>query len=277
MQTELLDRQLGSTEVDGDSQPTKPKTSYQSPCYAKLGPMNAKRLAVVSILLLTIAGCSHRRTMATAPESPRQPAASPTAILAAAKQALDQTDAVHFDLVGSNFPPHHNVLRSATGDAAHPSNFRGSLTVVVNGLTLSVAAISVSGKFFAQLPGTASYSSVDPAVYGLSDPGHLMSKTVGISALLTGGVDITHVGQTREGREVLEKYSAVLPGVLVGQVLGIADPTATVSVTFAVDPTTNQLRRAELIGPFYLKSFSTKYTLLLTRYGEDITIEAPVR
>ena len=52
------------------------------------------------------------------------------------------------------------------------------------GSALDLKVISVDGTVYAQLPFAASYSVVDPAQFGIGDPGALLAPDTGISQLL---------------------------------------------------------------------------------------------
>jgi lipoprotein LprG len=223
-------------------------------------------VAVAAAVAALLSACSGGGSKSTA---------SPTDLLAQAKQTLDAASAVHVEVAGSDFPSGKNVLTKASGDAAHPDKFKGDLSVKLNGFDVSIPVVSVSGKFYAEVPGAGGYTAVDPSQYGVSDPSKLISTSDGLSGLLTATANPTSAGQTRQGDEVLDKITGTLPGALVGSLLTIADPSATVNVTYAINSKSKQLRWAELKGPFYAKGTTTTYRVTLTDYGKTVDITAP--
>lgn len=224
--------------------------------------------AVATVLgLVAAAGCS------TEPSDAGQP--SPAQRLAAARAALDDTPAVTVELTGEDLPTTGTVLVGASGTAAHPSSFEGEVRVSRDGLAATVPLVSVDGSVWAQLPFSTGFTAVDPAALGVGDPGALIDPEGGVSALLVADPQPTELGQVRLGQEVLREYEAQLPGDLVGALLTIADPDATVSARFGLAPGSDELRRAVLTGPFYAGAADQTYTLVVDGYGTAAQIRAP--
>jgi len=48
-----------------------------------------------------------------------------------------------------------------------------------------------------------------------------------------------------------------------------------VQATIGVNASSHQLRRIVLVGPFFEKAHSSTFTLVLDRYGENVTITPP--
>ena len=81
-------------------------------------------------------------------------------------------------------------------------------------------------------------------------------------------IDTTARRSTRSG--------ARCPGRPSLQLLTSADPSKTVAATFGIDTSTNQLRRVVLTGPFVsAANTNTSYTLVLTNYGENVSVTPP--
>jgi hypothetical protein len=208
-------------------------------------------------------------------DAPAAEAPTPAERLAEAKGVLDASPSVSVELTGADLPTAGTVLVSGTGVAAHPSSFEGELRIAQSGLAATVPLVSVDGTVWAQLPFTTTYAEVDPSSFGVGDPGRLIDVEAGVSGLLTTDLDPDDLGEVRVGGDVLEEYGAELPGSVVGSLLTIADPAATVTARFALDPGTAELRRAVLTGPFYDGGGDQTYTLLLDDYGVESDIRAP--
>jgi lipoprotein LprG len=202
------------------------------------------------------------------------PEESPADALARAKQALDATSAVSVQVSGDGLPSTGTVLVGGTGVAAHPASFEGDLRISQDGLAVTVPLVSIDGQVWAQLPFTTSFAEVDPATIGVGDPGRLIDPDTGVSGLLVADPSPEDAGEVRVGDEVLREIAVELPGDLVGDLLTIADPAATVAGRFAVEPESGELRRAVLTGPFYAGG-DQAYTLLLDGYGMTADIGAP--
>ncbi|HSK26521.1 MAG TPA: LppX_LprAFG lipoprotein [Jiangellales bacterium] len=230
-------------------------------------PATASVLASVALAMAAgLTACS---------DAPAAEESTPADRLAESKAVLDETPSVTVELTGEDLPTAGTVLVSGSGVAAHPASFEGELRISQAGLAVTVPLVSIDGTVWAQLPLTPSYTVVDPGSFGVGDPGQLIDSQDGVSALLTADPDPVDLGDTRLGGDVLEEYEAQLPGELVGALLTIADPSATVTARFALDPATAELRRAVLTGPFYEGGAEQTYTLLLDGYGADADIRAP--
>jgi hypothetical protein len=134
--------------------------------------------------------------------------------------------------------------------------------------------ISVSGTVYAQVFSTAC-AKVQPAQFGLHDPGTLMAPQGGLADLLTSAANPSFAGEKRRGQEVLREVKATLPGATVARVLTSVDPAQPVPAVFGVDEASGQLREATLTGPFFDKAAPSTYTVGLERYGEQVDISAP--
>jgi lipoprotein LprG len=227
-----------------------------------------RRAGAAFLLAATlVAGC--------ADDPPEPDPETPAELLARSKATLDATSALRVRVAGEGLPTEGTVLVGATGTAAHPSSFEGEVRISQSGLAVTVPLISVGGTVWAQLPFTTGYAVVDPADVGVSDPGKLIDPDAGVSQLLTADPDPQVVGEVRIDEEVLQELAVELPGDLVGDLLTIADPDATVAGRFAVAVGSGELRRARLTGPFYAGGGDQTYTLLLDQYGLEADISAP--
>jgi lipoprotein LprG len=221
------------------------------------------RAAPLAGLLLAVAACS-----GGAPDE------APADLLRRAQETLDATSAVTVQLSGEGLPDTGTVLVGADGVAAHPASFEGDLRISQDGIPVTVPLVSVDGEVWATLPFTSEFTAIDPADYGVGDPGRLIDPEAGVSGLLVADPSPEDAGEVRLGDEVLREVTAELPGDLVDDVLALADPAATVPARFAVEPESGELRRAVLTGPFYAGGAQT-YTLLLDGYGTTADIRAP--
>lgn len=196
-------------------------------------------------------------------------------LLARAKKVLDETRSAHFVLDSEGVPQTGAALVGGEGDIARPSSFEGTLRVLAAGNTVSLKVVSVDGTVYAQLPFTSGYSVIDPAQFGLGDPGALLAPDTGISQLLAEAQDARLGEEKRVAGEVVREVTAELPGDLVAQVLTSKDPGRAVHARFSVASDSGQLRRAELTGPFFTAEDDGTYTLDLSDFGADVSIAAP--
>lgn len=197
------------------------------------------------------------------------------ALLADAKKTLDSTDSLHFTLTTAGVPDGSAMLRGGEGSAARPDKFKGDLKVSFASSTATVKVISVDGKFYAKLPITPGYTEVDPAQFGVGDPGRYMQRKGGVSTLLVKAKDAKLGKKSRVNGEVVQQVHATIPGIVVKDLLISADPSKPVTATFSIVEGSKQLRKAVLTGPFFAKGVDSTLTIVLDRYGEKVDISAP--
>lgn len=219
-------------------------------------------VGMLSVLVLT--GCSD--------DEPEQ---SPTDVLAKAKTTLDGTTSVHFTLSSENVPPGGTRLVGGEGFASRPAAFKGTLSVLLGGGSVSVELISVGGTVYAKLPFATSFSRTDPKAFGLADPATLIDQRTGISRLVGEMTKASVKGEVRIDGDVATEIVGEVPGQVVEDILTSADPATPVKADIFVTKDSGQLRRAVLTGPFFEKGKDSTFTLVLDRYGEQVTISAP--
>lgn len=233
-----------------------------------------RRTAVCLLALLTftvpvLAGCGgNDNGGGTKQETASQ-------LLARAKKTLDSTQALHFVLTSSGAPSGGTQLLGGEGDIKRPSSFAGTLKVQASGATVNVKVVSVNGTVYAQLPFTSGFSKVDPASFGVGDPGKLLDPNSGITQLLTDVQNPKLGEEKRVGGDVVRTVTGDIPGDKVAAVLTDKDPSKPVHAVFSIDEKTGQLLEVQLTGPFFTADQNGTYTLQLSKYGENVDITAP--
>ncbi len=200
---------------------------------------------------------------------------SAATLLQQARATFNSTSAFHIHLTSSNVAGSGIVLTSATGDAVRPDGFSGTLTVEESGLPLQVGVVSASGQFYARLPFSLAYQATNPSQYGFGDPGKLLDPSTGISTLLTSAQDPAIGQSVRLNGEVLQQVTATLPGQRVAALLVDADPSQPVAVVYSIDTSTHQVREVDLTGPLFEAGHDSTFTLLITNYGESVSVTPP--
>ena len=204
-----------------------------------------------------------------------EPEETAAELLSRAKTTLDETSSVHFVLDSEGAPTTGSGVLGGEGDIARPASFRGTLQAIVSGATVDLQVVSVDGTFYAQLPFTQSFQSVDPAQFGFGDPALLLDPETGISRLLTEARNEKLGEERRVDGEVVREVTAQLPGQLVADLLTSQDPEQDVDARFSVATESGELRRAELTGPFFAADEDATFTLDLSDFGADVEITAP--
>jgi lipoprotein LprG len=202
------------------------------------------------------------------------PEGTPEEVLAAAKEALDDTSGVTLSLTTKELPDDVNGILEATGVATHAPAFDGDLTIVVKGVNVDVPVVSVDGKVYAKVPFTVSFAQVNPADYGAPDPAQLMDPDTGLSSWLTDATGIDEGDRVRDGDLVLTSYTGSLPGKVVDASIPSADAAANFPVTFQIDEN-GRLHKVEISGPFYGTKGTVDYTIGVDDYGTDKEITKP--
>jgi hypothetical protein len=223
-------------------------------------------LLLVALLLAGLTACSGGS--GSSGESAAQ-------LLARAKTTLDGTPSAHFQLSSAGAPTSGTLLTGGEGDIQRPASFQGTLKVQVAGTAVDVKVVSVDQKVYAQLPLTSGYSVVDPASFGVGDPGALLDPKTGISQLLTAAQQPQLGPEKRINGEVVREVTGDLPGNLVQQLLTSKDPAKPVHARFSVVTDSGQLRQVVLTGPFFSATADGTYTLQLSKYGASVSITAP--
>jgi hypothetical protein len=204
-----------------------------------------------------------------------EPEESAADLLGRAKTTLDDASSVHFVLESAGAPESGTALIGGEGDIARPAGFDGTLKVRAMGSALDLPVISVDGTVYARLPFTPGFSKVDPAAFGVGDPGALLDPETGISQLLESAASAQLGKERRVDGEVVREVTAELPGDQVEQILTSEDPSQAVGARFSIATESGQLRRAELTGPFFTAEDDATYTLELSDFGADVEITAP--
>jgi lipoprotein LprG len=225
-----------------------------------------RRLLCCLAAALTVAGCSDGGSTSVSPQT----------LVAQAKANLDSTSGLHFTLTSSGTPKAGKpVLIGGAGDLARPNGFRGTLRVQQSGVVVSLDVVSLNGRVLLRPPLTSKFAATDPHQYGFSDPGKLLDPTTGISRLLAELTSARSAGRDRLNGEKLDEVAVTLPGSAVADVLTSADRTQPVTGRLGIDPSSHELRRAVLTGPFLAKDVQTTFTIVLDHYGEHPTIRVP--
>jgi hypothetical protein len=202
------------------------------------------------------------------------PPPDPTALLHQAKMLVDAAHSVHFQLTSSGAQGSGPVITGGSGDLVRPDSFRGLLNVTLSGFAVDVNVVSTGGSFLVKLPTDTSYLSANPADYGFADPAQLLDPQHGVSGLLLLCQSTALSSDDRYNGEELHEVGCMLPGNAVATLLTSADPSQSVAATFGVT-TANELRKVVLNGPFYSASKHSTFTLVIDKYGENVSITAP--
>lgn len=223
--------------------------------------------ALAVSLPLSLAACSGSTT-----------ATDPTAALAKAKTTLDTAKAVTLDLKSSAaVPAGHNGVSGAKGtgiiDPTTPK-FSGQVSAVVNGTPATVRMVGIGDKTWMSF-FTPKLTPIDMETLGAPNPGMLFKPETGLSSMLGKASGAAGGKDQRYGKEVLQTYTATVPGQVVVDLLHLGTATETFAAEFGIEPTSGQLRVAKLTGVYYEGEPASTYSVVLTDYGKTIDIPQP--
>jgi LppX_LprAFG lipoprotein len=218
-------------------------------------------IGVLAVLLAACGGGSNGDTK------------SPSALLAQAKTVLDRTQALHFVLTSQAAKGGHTTITGGSGDLARPDQVQGVFHLTISGFSVSVKVLAGGGKFYAEPPFQSHYTLTNPATYGVGNPALFLDPNHGLSTLLVKVRHPKSLAQTRIDGEVVDQIQGSVPGREI-PVLPDAVPARMVTITAAINPSTHQLRRVTLVGPFTSPADST-FTVVLTGYGEKFHVVLP--
>ena len=89
----------------------------------------------------------------------------------------------------------------------------------MGGVNADAAVVATGGKVYAKLPFTSEFTPINPADYGAPDPADLLGRQGGLSSMLTSARDVKEGAQVRDGKRVLTRYTATVPGRTVAAII----------------------------------------------------------
>lgn len=230
--------------------------------------------AVTLAVSLLLTGCSSTDGKKSGPTNSAAKELTASQRLGEAKKVIDSAAGYHFKLQGTDVPKDSSGVLSGEGDVIAKPAFKGTLNVQAGTLAASVPVISADGKTWAKMPFAAKMTEINPSTYGAPDPNKLFSKDQGVGTLLPQTQDATFGGKVRDGKDVVQNVTGTLPASAIRTVLNMGDGTGTFSVKYGLTDD-NQVRSAQVVGPFFAGSAKTTYDLTFTKYGQTVAIQAP--
>jgi lipoprotein LprG len=230
-------------------------------------PRPAVLAGVVLALALPLAGCG-------GDDKPKESSASPSAVLAKAKQNFDHAASVHLTLSTDSKPSSGDAVLGADGTLTHQPAFDGKVSVLLSGFNADVPIIAVDGKVWAKLPLTPKYAEINPSEYSAPNPADFADTDKGISGLLLQMGGLRKDGTQRNGKQVLTTYSGTLAGALVAPIIPSADDGSTYQAVVGIDQD-NRITTLEVTGEFFSGGGDETYQLTFDDYDKSVKISAP--
>lgn len=224
-------------------------------------------MAYLVVLMVGLAGCGGAKQPPAAHQDPHK-------VMAQAKKHLDHAASVHFTLSTASVPKKGNAVLGAAGLMTHAPAFKGTVRVILGGLTAEVPVVAVAGKVHAKLPLQTRYAVINPSDYSAPDPARFMDPATGLSSLLTKIKNLKRGSQTRSGNHVLTSYTGTLAGSDIEPIIPSANKAQTYRTVVGVDDRGFPLI-VQVTGSFFTASGPVTYTMTLDQYGKAVKITAP--
>ncbi|MDO7869449.1 LppX_LprAFG lipoprotein [Nocardioides jiangxiensis] len=226
--------------------------------------------AAIAASLLLLPACSS--------DTAKPAGATPQKVMETAADKLDATSGVELLLTSAGLPDQGNgfVLVGGEGTAVKPDAFEGTLQIKALGLSTSAQVVATGGKVWIKndLLGPG-FKKIEPAQYGVPDPGALLAADGGVSDLIAETTQLDEGDTVRGGednKDVLTEYTGVLTGSQIQKVLGMG--AGDFKARYEVD-SEGYLRTVELTGAFYAGEPDATYTVSLKKYDVSKEITAP--
>lgn len=233
-------------------------------------PARRRASSMIAFALVTsmfVAGCGGS-------EEKKADGPTPSEVMATAKKKFDDASSVQINLSTASTPTSGNGVLGAEGDINHDPAFKGTVKVVIGGLTATVPITSTGGKVYAKLPLQTKSSVIDPSEYGAPDPADFADPENGLSGLLTKIDGLEKGAQRRNGDTILTTYSGTVPGSAVKRIIPSASAKQTYKTIIGVD-TKGFAKTVKVTGTFFSGSDDVTYDVKLDGYDKGVEITAP--
>jgi hypothetical protein len=221
------------------------------------------------VLLLALVACGGSSTPSSNTPSAQQ-------LIKNAQVAIQKVTSYHFNLAVDN-PGTGGalVIKSADGDILVPHRLKANASVLILGNVVQVQIITIDSNQYVTDPITGSWMHTT----GLLDPRSLSNSTTGVSAILghiqnpgtptdanVGGTSCWSINGTLDA-----KYLAGITG-------GGAPAGSTVAVTTCIGKSDNLPYQIKMTGIAAAgDNKNTVRTFTLSKFGESLTITAPIK
>lgn len=221
------------------------------------------------VLLLVLTACGGNSTPSSNTPSAQQ-------LIKNAQAAIQKVASYHFNLAVDN-PGTSGVLviKSADGDILVPHRLKANASVLILGNVVQVQIITIDNNQYVTDPITGNWTHTT----GLLDPRSLSNSSTGVSAILghiqnpstptdanVGGTSCWSINGTLDA-----KYLAGITG-------GGAPAGSTVAVTTCIGKSDNLPYQIKMTGIAAAgDNKNTVRTFTLSKFGESLTITAPIK
>ena len=229
-------------------------------------PMRRRTLLVsLPLVLGLVGGCSAF-----------EEATPPGEALDTAQTKFVEAGSVSFDLNHSAIPKGRNGVSAAEGSGIIDKDtpkFKGQVTGVIDGNSAGVEIIAVDDKTWMSF-FTKDFNRVKMSDLGAPNPAEFFRTGTGVDQVLEHTEGATEGEQTRDGDTVLQEYTGTIPAEDIQRLFELGEDADDFDVTYGIEPDSGELRSVVIKGDFYEEE-PTEFTLEISDYGKDVTINAP--
>ncbi|KQY59445.1 hypothetical protein ASD11_07730 [Aeromicrobium sp. Root495] len=226
-------------------------------------------LAPVVVAALLLSGCSGGGDKESTSSSDLE------ARLLTAKKAIDGAASLQVSISTDKVPDGVSGLKSATGVGTHAPAFKGKVSVVSGGSSISADVIATDGKVWAKLGFSPAYLTISPKTLNAPDPATLVgTEGDGLAVILANTAGTEQGDRSRDGKAVLTTITGTIKGSVIQQFLPTADDAGSFTVSYRLDDD-DLLRDATIKGPFYEGSPDVTYRVKLAPSDESVSIDPP--
>lgn len=203
-------------------------------------------------------------------------AAPPDEALETARTEFVDAGTVSFDLEQSAIPKGRNGVSAADGSGVIDKDtpkFQGQVTGVIKGASAGVEIIAVDDKTWMSF-FTKDFNPVKMSDLGAPNPAEFFRTGSGVDQVLEHTENAKEGEQTRDGDTVLQEYTGTIPAEDIQRLFELGEDADDFDVTYGIEPDSGELRSVVIKGDFYEEE-PTEFTLEISDYGKDVTINAP--
>ncbi len=220
------------------------------------------------VLMLVMTACGGGGTSGNAPTAQQ--------LIKNAQAAIQKVASYHFNLTVDN-PGTGGalVIKSADGDILVPHRLRANASVLILGNVVQVQIITIDNSQYVTDPITGNWTHTS----GLLDPRTLSNSNTGVAAILGHIQNPSSPTDATVGSTPCWSINGTLGAqYLAGITGGGAPPGSTVAVTACIGKSDNLPYQIKMTGVAAAgDNKNTVRTFTLSKFGESLTINAPIK
>lgn len=226
-------------------------------------------MLIIAAIVVTLIVTTHRGgTSGNAPTSQQ--------LIKNAQAAIQKVSSYHFNLAVDN-PGTGGVLviKSADGDIQVPHRLKANASVLILGNVVQVQIITIDSNQYVTDPITGNWTHTS----GLLDPRTLSDSNTGVAAILGHIQNPSSPSDATVGSTPCWSINGTLDAKYLASITGGGAPAgSTVAVTACIGKSDNLPYQIKMTGVAAAgDNKNTVRTFTLSKFGEGLTINAPIK